>query len=56
MPSRPSRDGLGQWEDGASEPDVAHEVFAREEYPERTRLGDYTLPVIITSKKQQEAP
>ena len=33
--------------------DVTHEVFAREEYPERIRPGDYTLPVIIALKKQQ---
>ena len=44
---------MGRWRVG---PDVSHEVFAREEYPERTRPGDYTLPVIIAPKKQQEAP
>ena len=30
-------------------PDVAHEVFARGEYPEEARPGDYSRSVIIAS-------
>ena len=37
---------IGGWRVG---PDVAHEVFAREEYPEQARSGDYMRSVIIAS-------
>lgn len=37
-------------------PGVLHEVFAREDYPERGRRDDHTKPVTIAPEKQQEKP
>ena len=39
---------MGGWKTG---PDVEQEVFARAEYPDHARPGDYTRSVIVSERK-----
>ena len=39
---------MGGWKTG---PDVEQEVFARVEYPEQIRPGDYTRSVIVSERR-----